>query len=166
MSEDALLSTTDREEAFSRAYVAALAAAAGYTTSQPDFDRDSIDVTICAGGNVRPQINAQLKATINLREVEGDYRFTLSMKNYDDLRRPTLVPRILIVLHLPRDEPDWLTISPDELILRRCAYWASLRGLPDVPDQQTVTVTIPSPNLLTVTSLQEMMARARGGQVA
>lgn len=166
MSEDALLSATDREEAFSRAYVAALAAGAGYTTAQPDFDRDSIDVTISAGGDVRPQINAQLKATINLREVEGDFRFSLRMKNYDDLRLPTIVPRILIVLHLPRDEPDWLTISPDELILRRCAYWASLKGLPEVPDQETVTVTVPSANVLTVTSLQEMMARARTGHVA
>ncbi|HEX4710442.1 DUF4365 domain-containing protein [Phenylobacterium sp.] len=163
--DDALLSATDREEAFSRAYISALAAGAGYTTAQPDLDRDSVDVIVCAGGDVRPQVAAQLKATINLREVSGDYRFTLKMKNYNDLRVPTMVPRILVVLHLPRDEPDWLTIAPDQLTLRHCAYWTSLRGQPEVIGQDTVTVPVPSANLLTVASLKDLMAQARQGFV-
>lgn len=47
---DALLTQNDRAEALSRAYVSAVAAMAGYTISAPDFDRDSIDVVIGAGG--------------------------------------------------------------------------------------------------------------------
>ncbi len=45
-----LMSVTDREEALSRAYVAAVAAGAGYLTASMDFDRDGVDVQIRAGG--------------------------------------------------------------------------------------------------------------------
>lgn len=45
-----LLKEPDRKEALSRVYVKALAALAGYTTSVPEPDRDSVDLQIRAGG--------------------------------------------------------------------------------------------------------------------
>ena len=47
---DPLLARTDREEAISRAYVYALAAAAGYVIAEMDFDRDGVDLQVRAGG--------------------------------------------------------------------------------------------------------------------
>src|SRR5437773_330638 len=118
---DALLTSPDREEALSRAYASAIAAGAGYLTYQPDFDRDSVDIGFSAGGGMRPNLHAQLKATINLRKRGLNFRFSLKKKNYDDLREPTQVPRIVIVLALPDKDVDWLDVSVRRLIIRRCA---------------------------------------------
>ena len=55
---DALMAATDRQEALSRAYVAAVAAGAGYITASMDFDRDGVDVQIRAGGTMPTGIYA------------------------------------------------------------------------------------------------------------
>jgi hypothetical protein len=67
---DALLTTADRQEALSRADVSAIAASAGYVTSRPDLDRDSVDIVFGAGGSMRPSLHVQLKATMNSRRAE------------------------------------------------------------------------------------------------
>ena len=122
---DALLTTSDREEALSRAYAHAVSAQAGYTTAVYGEDRDGVDVRIQAGGAMRPAIELQLKATINLGEPggEGYFHFPLKLRNYELLRIQTQTPRLLVVLDLPRDETQWMTITSDELVLRRRAYW-------------------------------------------
>jgi hypothetical protein len=109
---DALLAPTDQEEAFSRAYVDAVSAGAGYTVSAANFDRDGIDVTISAGGDFRPRLDVQLKATIRLGEpTAGVFRYPLKRRNYDLLRVPATTPRILVVLALPEDPSLWLSVS-------------------------------------------------------
>lgn len=161
---DALLTSTDQEEALSRAYAAAVAAGAGYVTAVPDLDRDSIDVCFSAGGAVRPNIHAQLKSTINLRPSGGELKYVLKRKNYDDLRAPTQVPRILVVLALPKLQKSWLSITLQRLVLKRCAYWVSLRGKAELPvKQQTVTISIPDTNIFDVDALTGLMEKARHG---
>jgi Domain of unknown function (DUF4365) len=163
---DALLSSTDREEAISRAYVAAVTAGAGYVMASMDFDRDVVDIGIRAGGDFRPSIDAQLKATINLGSAEnGIFRFPLKRRNYDLLRIETMSPRILVVVDLPRDEAEWLIVTPEQLVLRRCAYWASLNGLPETQNTDTVTVSIEDRNRFDVEGLRGLMVRARTGAI-
>ena len=65
-SDDSLLTAADREEALSRVYARAVAASAGYVTADPDFDRDGVDLRIQSGGAMRPALDLQLKATVNL----------------------------------------------------------------------------------------------------
>jgi hypothetical protein len=165
---DALLSTQDQQEALSRTYASAIAARAGYTIYPPaDFDRDSIDLGFNAGGKMRPNLHAQLKATINLRKSGAFLKFSLKKKNYDDLRVETQVPRILVVLALPKNEATWLDVSVTRLIMRRCAYWMSLRGQPDLNEgQQSVTVSLPDKNRFDVDGLKQLMDMARSGYVS
>ena len=63
---DRLLGTADRKEALSRVYTRAVAAAAGYAVGECDFDRDGVDLRIHAGGEMRPALDLQLKATVRL----------------------------------------------------------------------------------------------------
>ncbi len=49
-----LLTSADREEALSRAYVDCVAAGAGYVVATMNFDRDGIDVEIRAGAPCGP----------------------------------------------------------------------------------------------------------------
>jgi hypothetical protein len=138
-----LLTDTDVEEAISSAYAHAIAAAAGVVVALRHFDRDGVDITFETGGDQRPKIDAQLKATINLNQnAQGIYKFPCPRKNYDSLRIPTQVPRILIVLHLPSDKSEWVKFTPQNLILRNCAYWANLNGAPATENTASVTVDI------------------------
>ncbi len=160
---NATLTDADQKERLSLVYVEALAARAGYSTSTPQPDRDSVDLHIQAGGPRRPALDLQLKATVNVGEPrDGALAFRLPIKNYDDLRVPTQTPRLLVVLELPTDETRWMTVSPEELVLRRRAYWLSLReGFAEVSGQDSVTVHLPENNVFDVDALRTLMERSR-----
>lgn len=161
-----LLTSADREEALSIAYVSAVAAGAGYTTSTRSLDRDGIDIQFQAGGDMRPTLDAQLKATVGLGNLKkGVYRYPLKRSNYDKLIVASYVPRILIVLALPKKEVDWLNITPRQLIMRRCAFWVNLRGMPSTQNAESVTISIDPKNLFDVAGLQALMAKAGTGVI-
>jgi hypothetical protein len=166
MPSDALLASNDREEALSRAYVDAIAAGAGYTLSSQNFDRDGIDVQIQAGGQARPRIDVQLKATINLGQLMNvHYQYPLKRLNYELLRAETMVPRILIVLSLPKSENDWLDVTTERLIMRNCAFWTSLSNLPESANKDYVTISINGDNRFNVETLKTLMSQARTGKL-
>ena len=163
---DSLLTTADQGEALSCIYVRAVAVRAGYTISVPTPDRDSVDLQIQAGGAMRPALDLQLKATVNLkRRDDGHVRFPLNRRNYDLLRVETQVPRLLVVLDLPKDEDRWMTVTADELVLRHRAYWLNLQGREETSNKVSVTVAIPEGNLFNVESLRRLMEQSRGGRI-
>lgn len=164
MAPDALLSNADREEALSRAYVDIVAGFVGYAVSKANFDRDGIDVRIHADGRLNPEIGLQLKATVRLGGVHSDgcYHYNdLPVKNYDRLIRASMTPRYLFLLALPRDESEWLTVSVDDLVMRRCGYWVSLFGLLESNNRRSKTVHIPADNVFTPEALQWLLEQSR-----
>ena len=164
---DTLLTIPDEKERLSLVYVKALAARAGFMTSVPEPDRDSVDLRIQAGGSRRPALDLQLKATAALDEPQASFvPFRLTIKNYSDLRVETQTPRLLVVFELPGDESRWMTVTAEELVLRRRAYWLSLQqGYAEDARQQTVTVRIPEHNVFDVEALRELMERSRKGEI-
>ncbi|MYF36681.1 MAG: DUF4365 domain-containing protein [Synechococcus sp. SB0678_bin_12] len=164
-----ILTNADQKERLSLVYVKALAARAGFSTSEPDLDRDSVDLKIQDSGPRHPALDLQLKATTTLDpERNGCRSFrSLSIKNYNDLPGPSQTPRLLVVLELPQDESRWMKVTPEELILRQRAYWLSLQGEEhrDVSNKATITVHIPVGNVLNVETLQTLMERSREGEV-
>ena len=127
-----LLTASDQKERLSLVYVNALAARAGFVTSEPMPDRDSVDLRIQASGPRRPALDLQLKATTALDGPQAGFvRFRLKIKNYRDLRVETQTPQLLVVFELPTDESRWMTVTAEKLVLRRRAYWrACSRDLP------------------------------------
>ena len=161
---DALLTVPDQKEALSFVYAQAVAARAGYVTEVPGTDRDSVDLCIRAGGRMRPLLDLQLKATANLeRPRDGFLHFPLGIKNYNDLRIEVQILRLLVVLDLPEDEQQWMTITENELIIRHRAYWLNLQGYEETANQSSVTVRIPEENLFNVKSLRTLMEQSRKG---
>jgi hypothetical protein len=164
---DSLLADTDKEEALSRVYVQAVATGAGYVTSEMSLDRDGVDIGIRAGGGMRPAIDVQLKATVNLGDAkDGVFRFPLKVRNYDLLRISTIIPRILVVLKLPTDKSDWINLTPIELAIRNCAYWCSILGSDETENENTVTISIPEENVFDIDTLKALMAKARLGSLS
>ncbi len=159
---ETLLTVADQKEGLSLVYAKALATRAGFLTSVPEPDRDSVGLRIQAGGPRRPALELQLKATVDLPQPQAGVRpFRLSIKNYNDLRILTQTPRLLVVLELPKDESRWMTVTAEEVVLRRRAYLMSLQGgYDEVVGQQTVTVHIPEHNVFDVEALRTLMQRA------
>ena len=165
--EDVLLSENDIESALSAAYVQAIAAEAGYTCGKPpEPDQDSVDIQIAAGGDMRPKLDIQLKASIRLVSDGTGFAYPVKIKNYNDLRIPTQTPRLLVVLDLPKKREQWLTVTVKQLVLKRAAYWVSLGGMPETANETSVTVTIPVANIFDVGALKRLMEQSRTGRIA
>ena len=59
-----------------------------------------------------------------------------------------------------------MTLTADELVLRRRAYWVSLQQeTAEVVGQESTTIHIPESNLLDVEALRELMERSRSGDI-
>ena len=164
---DSLLTVPDQEELLSKVYAHAVAARAGYVTAVYELDRDGIDIRIQAGGDMRPALELQLKATINLGEpgTDGCFRFQLKIRNYNLLRIPTQTPRLLVVLDLPKEPDQWMTLTADELVLRRRSYWLNLQGCEETTNSSYVTVRIPATNVFDVGRLRDLMDQSRNGRI-
>jgi Domain of unknown function (DUF4365) len=163
-----LLTKQHRQEALCGAYVRAIAAQAGLICSEPEYDY-GIDLCLRAirrrgsrFADVGGQLDLQLKSTTRARVNDSEVRFDLETKTYDDLRETgDNVPRILVVLLMPPDESQWISQSPEELVLRRGAYWLSLEGYPPTTASKTVRITIPRSNVFSVQAVLALMASLR-----
>ena len=63
---------------------------------------------------------------------------------------------------MPDAEKDWLSCSAEQLVLRRCLRWTSLRNAPapERDGQETITVYLPETHVLTPDALRKL-ARTR-----
>ncbi|QDV75380.1 DUF4365 domain-containing protein [Botrimarina mediterranea] len=152
-----------QKEEFSRGYVQSLAAAAGFSVSEPSVDDDSIDLTFHrtgGKGTIRsPRFDAQLKCSAQALPTT-DFGFSLKLKNYDDLRVPSgqlAVHRILVVVLVPDDPADWARYATAHLPLKHGAYWLNLAGMPTSTNKTAQSVTIPFGQSFTVDSLLAIM---------
>jgi hypothetical protein len=158
-----------QKEQFSNAYLRAVVAVAGYGTYKPDPDDDSIDWGIAERGGSgtcrSPRLELQLKCTA-VSQLDGpSFSFALKLKNYNDLRAESWVPRVLVVVRVPEEPADWLRQSEEELALKHCGYWISLRGRPDTPNETSVTIHLPRNQVFSVPALQALMERISQGEV-
>ena len=158
-----------RMEQFSRAYVKAVAAVAGFAWYQPSVDDDSIDLGLARRGGAgtvkSPRLELQVKCHAAATPVEPDFGFRLKLKNYDDLRAETEVRRILVVVLVPDELADYLGEDEGQLALRRCGYWLSLRGAAPTANETGATVRIPRAQRFTVEALQGIMDRLGRGEL-
>jgi hypothetical protein len=162
-----MLTENDIKEELSYAYVHAIASRAELACQVVRKDRDSIDLHIRARGRLHPEstvmspeLAVQLKASVIDPLPDGAFDFRLTRKNYDDLRLRSMVPRILVLFVMPRDPATWVAMSEEELVLRRCAYWRSLCGLPDSQNEKYQEVRIDRKNVFSGEALHHLLMKA------
>lgn len=158
-----------QKEQFSKAYVRALASVVGLSMNDHTVDDDSVDCTFClkgGGEKVRsPKLDVQLKCTERHVIGEKSISYQLSRKNYDDLRdKDVMVPRILVVMVVPNDLNDWLVAGKEETLIRKCAWWISLRGYADRADVKQPTIQIPIDQFFNPEQLRIIMERIGRGE--
>jgi hypothetical protein len=161
-----MLTENKIKEEISLAYVLAVAATKGFSTEITRVDSDSIDATIRYNGYLdpksslySPEIKLQLKATSKPKFHDNFIHFPLPLKNYNDLKARTGTPRLLVVLCLTEEKGNWLKHSPDELVLKKCAYFLNLKDYPNTENDTTVTVKIPMANLFSPELVYDLMLK-------
>ncbi|WP_053958340.1 DUF4365 domain-containing protein [Sulfobacillus thermosulfidooxidans] len=160
-----LMEINQRMEQLSFAYVKIICSTAGFALARPSVDDDSVDLTIYSRSGSRPRVDLQIKST-SRDNGNDNFRFRLPRKNYDDLRiTNVMVPRLLVVVTMPQEITDWITISRKEetTILGCMAYWCSLHGMPD-RNQESITVKIPREQVLDPDTLNELISRVEVGR--
>lgn len=157
---------TKRKEELSLSYLNAICAYTGIAMERQFHDEDSVDVLIkkiidrVDGTRYNAQLSIQLKCTSQtLVEDDESISYSLKVKNYNDIRRPSVVQHLLFVLILPNKECDWVAHSIDELIIRRCMYWVSLKGMGDTQNTETVTVKLPKTQCVSSLALIDLLQR-------
>ncbi|RVK93386.1 DUF4365 domain-containing protein [Sinorhizobium meliloti] len=164
------LTSQNIESELSYAYIHTIASRAGMSckVAGRHDDNAGVDAEITGwgpfpGGGFIDEVDlkVQLKATVKQPPVVGDcfsYNFK-GIKQYDDLRKETTAaPRILVVLFLPAQEEEWIAHSEGALLLRKCAYWVSLRGAKASSNETSQTVYIPKKQRFDVKGLRDLMA--------
>ena len=66
---------------------------------------------------------------------------------------------------VPEALDQWLRHTEDELALRQCGYWASLRGMPDVDNTAGITISLPRSQQFSSDGLHATMRRIGAGGV-
>lgn len=169
---------TDVEEQLSIAYLHAVCAQARMCKGDATRleDNNGIDVKIVGwppfgsndGDKEEVDLKIQLKATKQRpNETATHYSFFLdSVGQYNKLKTEKVgVPRFLVVLFMPENIDDWLTHSHDELRLKRCAYWVSLRGALPSSNSGGQTVYLPKSQPFSPLSLRELASRLSRGDI-
>jgi hypothetical protein len=62
---------------------------------------------------------------------------------------------------LPEDEAQWLSQSLEELVMRRCAYWVSLRGVEPTTNQRTIRIRMPRANVFSSAAVCQLLDEAK-----
>lgn len=166
------LSENDIEEQLSIAYVHAVCSHAKmcWETKGRLPDNRGIDGEIHAWKPFGPNdgylkqvdLHVQLKATKKkVTQSKTHFSYPLaSLGQYEQLREIEIsTPRILVVLFLPPKCEDWLSHSPEQLLLKKCAYWVSLRGAATSSNSSGQTVYLPKNQPFNVESLRMLGSR-------
>ena len=157
------MAKTAQQERFGDAFLLAVAAIAGCAVARPYPDDDSIDWTLSCKLPKRPKIDVQIKTWTGDDGLSKAIRYPLKRKNYDDLTLEVVAPRLLVLVTIPVEVADWMELSMQQLVMRRCVYWISLAGLLPTDNDTSVTVSVPRENRLTPEALCGMMQRISDG---
>lgn len=166
-----LLTENNIKAELSYAYLHAVAAKAGFGCESTGRHSDSagVDARVHLKERLDPRsvhtnftINVQLKATSNQPSLENErYSYFLDdVAKYDELKeRSGPFPTLLVVLFLPENAEEWLQLTDDALVARRCAYWTSLWDAPTSKNLTGQTVYLPKACILTPNGLRDVARR-------
>ena len=165
-----MLTENHIKEGLSRAFILAVAHRAGLNCAFQAFDYglDGSFRDVKTVGSRRVEsgfsIDFQAKASENCTLDDDFVTYSLESKSHKDLVDGTVgAPRILIVLALPADKTKWLEVSAESLVLRRSAFWMSLRGEAPTSNKTTQVVKIPRAQVFDVQAVTGMFGRVRAG---
>lgn len=167
-----------QKEQYSIAYLSMIAATAGFNFnhSEKDYGVDASvkEVKRREDGRINETgigLDFQLKATQRWKcSNDNKIIYSLEVKNYNDLlyRKYGGTPLILGLLCLPKKGDFHPSNSSVSLILKHAMFWYTpSRDLEPSSNKKSVTIQIPTGNLLTARALSDLMDlyKQKGGLI-
>ena len=139
----------NKKEELQRACFRAVVAQSGASFYIPNYDcgADYVLTTpyVNQRGRTAPtakMVFCQLKASQDCSIQNNAIAYELDAEAYNKFAELAGVLAILVLLHLPKNEEEWLTIDQTAMCIRNCCYWY------EVPKEitlnnSTITVKIP-----------------------
>lgn len=147
--------SSQQKEHFSRAWIVAAAAAAGFTYEIVADDQRGVDMTVHSSIHM---IDFQLKATSH-PELQGDCLVhDLDVRTYDLLRSTQRSGYgVMALIVVGPDTAGWHVMDDKQTRLTRSAYYLPLFGMPGTTNESTVRLKVPIMNRLTAEAMKELM---------
>ena len=92
-------------------------------------------------------------------------KYSLSIKNYNDLIGKRVIPKYLVVMVIPDKPSQWLGEFTNGLFSAGCCYWVNLEQYKPKQKQAKVTIDIPTTQILTKDVLIKMLQYSEEGKV-
>ena len=159
------------KEAISIRYMQLIAAYNGYSTSstRPDYGSD-LDIKEIvfrqentqgryfeSGRELKIQVKSATESALTLGEDLIFY--DLAAVTYNDLivRKSSRTPLILVLFVLPDEASQWVTVSDQELICKKCAYWyVPADGEALTHNLSSKRISITQENLISTNTLSQL----------
>lgn len=153
------MTENDIKEDISRSFLEIIANRTGYYswTAKKDFGVD-VRYTKSVADNHRYLeqpwcVSIQLKSTTEkgVTVVDDYIKYPLEAKTYNDLVSMSrhVIPLILVLFILPENENEWVKLTSNDLVVKKCAYWFTLEnGTEKTTNTHKVTISIPQSNLI------------------
>ena len=165
------LTLQHREELLHHAHVCAIASEAGVNLafSREKFDygidghfaiiHSDVDGKLSQGG---AKVEFQLKASFSRVSVKKDYvSYKMEVDAYNKLvnRACDGVPVMLILLVLPKEKGEWLSLSENEMTLRKCCYWQIFTDTTLSSNSDSISVRFPIDQVLTPEKIVDVLEK-------
>lgn len=169
-----MLPDTDIKEGLSASYIKAIASIAGVKAEirVKDHGVDGSLRAVITPYETRIldssfSLDFQAKSTVDWY-IEDEYIvYNLEAKTYKDMvsRHSGIYgsPLILILLCLPKDKKEWVTVSEKELIMKNCCYWDIIKG-PMTENKSSIKIRISCKNIFEPKSLCELLDKLEVGE--
>jgi len=154
---------------FGEDYVRVLASAAGLLVSKDDVDHDGVDLCIKMPGpsvvGWSPRIEVQVKTTSRPKRRAAAFDFDgLNQSQYNKLAGPDfVVRRFLFLVIVPKKADEYAALNTSGLLLRDVGYYVSLRDrvpIDQPSSDKRIRVSVPTANVLTITTLKRLITAA------
>jgi hypothetical protein len=161
-----MLDARSHQGKFGEDYIRVLASAAGLLVSRDDLDYDGIDFCIKMPGSSSygwsPRIDVQVKTTSRAKRRDAAFDFDgLNQRQFNQLAGTDfVVRRFLFLVIVPTRAAEYAALNTAGLLLRDVGYYVSLQQLDRIARPDTgkrVRVTVPTANVLTVTTLRRLI---------
>ncbi|RHQ97428.1 DUF4365 domain-containing protein [Peptoclostridium sp. AF21-18] len=161
-----MLSTNDKED-IHISYMSAICASAGISFDIQRHDHDSTDAIVkkkfnFIDGCYMSSLRIQLKCTSSksqYSDTDSEIKYSLKVKNYNDLCSRCTTPIILALLILPEEESEWVKWSKEELLIKGTMYWADFSSKQLSNNTSSVSVSIDKKNIINKDTLLNILEK-------
>jgi len=167
------LTLQHREEFLHHAHICAIASEAGVNLAlgkeKLDYGIDGYFAIIQSDAKGKlsqggAKIEFQLKASFSKVSIKKDHvSYRMEADAYNKLvnRAHDGVPVMLILLVLPKEQCQWVSLCKDEMILRKCCYWQFFTDATLSADSKPVKVQFPINQILTPETIVEALQKVQ-----